>query len=231
MATAEDFFYAKEVETRMSTTPPPSAESGSNLISRKRSDTMSSCETMEEVDEDDEEVEHEGTLHCKSCEAVVHCDKTDDDARLFMNIPLSNEHGITKRAVDAECAICFSNYEVGDSVVYSGLQCRHAFHEDCILQWLEKGKKRCPICRHWFVPGTPIGDQRKEYEARLAQEQQIQAVTSGDISVETTDLESQVSSVADTEASSIDATSEQLADGISIPSGAGVDVDSSKTQG
>ena len=65
-----------------------------------------------------------------------------------------------RRVVDGSCAICICDYEVGSKVVQSPLEeCAHVFHEECVLQWLEKGKKRCPICRQWFVPGDKISDQ------------------------------------------------------------------------
>jgi hypothetical protein len=70
-----------------------------------------------------------------------------------------------KRTVDAHCAICLGVYEAGEKIVWSSLpQCQHAFHDECILPWLSKGKKRCPICRHWFVPGTKIDDQKAALE-------------------------------------------------------------------
>jgi hypothetical protein len=34
------------------------------------------------------------------------------------------------------------------------------------LAWLVKGKKRCPTCRHWFVPGALIEDQKQELVER-----------------------------------------------------------------
>lgn len=74
------------------------------------------------------------------------------------------------RSIDAHCAICFSDYECGDKIVWSGLQCQHAFHYDCMLPWLVKGKKRCPICRDMFVPESNIHDQKKQYEERLDRE-------------------------------------------------------------
>lgn len=142
-----------------------------------------------------------------SCGSVEQCE--DDEANeqashLYIRLPVSNNHGnnggtrarttttttttttkSTNRAVDAECAVCFCTYEEGDLIVWSGLKCRHAFHHDCILPWLEKGKKRCPICRHLFVPGGRIEDQRKEYEAarqqELQQQQQQQQVPQAEI--------------------------------------------------
>jgi hypothetical protein len=61
------------------------------------------------------------------------------------------------QVVDIHCAICLGEYEVGDKVVYSGLQkCIHAFHEECILPWIaSKGRIHCPMCREKFVPPAP----------------------------------------------------------------------------
>ena len=87
------------------------------------------------------------------------CTEDADDAHLYMHLPVF-KHG-HRRSVDADCAICVSQYEEGEKVVWSNLECKHAFHEECIMPWLAKGKKRCPICRHWFVPGTRIEDQKK----------------------------------------------------------------------
>ena len=91
---------------------------------------------------------------------------------------------IEKRScVDKECSICLSDYEVGDQVVWSPLdECPHAFHKDCLMQWLTKGKKRCPLCRNWFVPGKPIKEQiielqQEQEEEEVQQEAQIQVVS------------------------------------------------------
>merc|ERR1711935_514469 len=46
---------------------------------------------------------------------------------------------------------------------WSHSQCPHVFHKECLMQWLTKGKKRCPICRHWFVPGSKIDDQKQSH--------------------------------------------------------------------
>mmetsp|Transcript_15247 Transcript_15247/g.37627 ORF Transcript_15247/g.37627 Transcript_15247/m.37627 type:complete len:623 (+) Transcript_15247:160-2028(+) len=92
------------------------------------------------------------------------CDKDDEDAHLYLNMPtdrMNKENACL--FVDGECALCIDEYEAGDQVVWSDLQCRHAFHKQCIMQWLSKGKKRCPICRNWFVPGARIEDQKEEH--------------------------------------------------------------------
>jgi hypothetical protein len=65
--------------------------------------------------------------------------------------------------VDPSCAMCLADYEVGDAIVWSSEpECNHAFHQECVLQWLSMGKKRCPVCRHWFVPKTLLAELKKE---------------------------------------------------------------------
>ena len=80
---------------------------------------------------------------------------------------LWDAHDKTYRCVEANCSICLGDYEVGDEIVQSAAEhdneyCIHVFHSECMLQWLAKGKKRCPICRHWFVPSLRIKQQMKE---------------------------------------------------------------------
>lgn len=66
------------------------------------------------------------------------------------------------RSVPNCCAVCLSNYDVGDVVVWSPNQtCQHAFHHECILEWLVKMYKQrgiemiqhnaCPCCRQEFA--------------------------------------------------------------------------------
>jgi len=49
------------------------------------------------------------------------------------------------------CDICILEFEVGDEVAWSpNLHCSHAFHKDCILDWLVR-KPTCPSCRQDYV--------------------------------------------------------------------------------
>lgn len=60
------------------------------------------------------------------------------------------------------CAICLGDYEAGDEVVWSSNQeCPHAFHKECILDWLIKMQPEtpCPCCRQEF---TDLETIRKE---------------------------------------------------------------------
>merc|ERR1712194_135196 len=50
----------------------------------------------------------------------------------------------------AECSICLDgddDVEAGQApVVWRALRCGHAFHEQCLLEWLGRNR-RCPLCR------------------------------------------------------------------------------------
>lgn len=56
------------------------------------------------------------------------------------------------RNVPPACTICLCPYEVKDEVTWSPKDhCSHAFHKDCLLQWLEKKEQPlCPVCRQEF---------------------------------------------------------------------------------
>lgn len=83
----------------------------------------------------------------------------------------NDNHDGKQRHVSAECAICLAVYASGDKVAWSSLDCKHAFHEQCIIEWLMTlGKKAnrgrqitvlqhhlckfkmvCPVCRQDFI--------------------------------------------------------------------------------
>ena len=153
------------------------------VVCQQKMEKISKNNTDDEfVDSDDEEISESGKEQ-KSSQFVL-CDEHNENATLYVNLPAAvgkkrnscagaranvsfsvsdsgGENIISRRrCVDGTCALCIDEYEEGDMVVWSDLQCSHAFHKECLMQWLSKGKKRCPICRHWFVPGAKIGDQK-----------------------------------------------------------------------
>ena len=53
-----------------------------------------------------------------------------------------------------QCAICLRDYEKGDTIVTScNRSCPHAFHRECIVEWLVRMQEGtpCPCCRRTFV--------------------------------------------------------------------------------
>jgi hypothetical protein len=81
------------------------------------------------------------------------------------------ENSITNtdlREAPGECSICLNEFKVGERVSWSPKQCLHAFHEDCIIEWLLTlgrnsddrrhthtikcdYKMHCPVCRQEFI--------------------------------------------------------------------------------
>lgn len=60
----------------------------------------------------------------------------------------------TQRAILNQCAICLCDYTKGDTVVLSSNKsCPHAFHQECIVEWLVKMQEGtpCPCCRQTFI--------------------------------------------------------------------------------
>ena len=55
------------------------------------------------------------------------------------------------------CPICLEEYKVGDEIAWSkNDQCPHAFHLDCIMDWL-MDHDECPLCRgDYLQAGTNI---------------------------------------------------------------------------
>lgn len=66
------------------------------------------------------------------------------------------------RRTEGHCAICIAEYLPGDKVVWSpNDECRHVFHDECILSWLSKDRKDCPCCRMPFIPEEKEEDDDK----------------------------------------------------------------------
>lgn len=62
-----------------------------------------------------------------------------------------------------ECAICLEDMPPGTKVRI--LPCRHSFHEDCIVSWLNEGKHICPLCK--FDLSQHFEEQREARKGML----------------------------------------------------------------
>ncbi|KAJ4897788.1 E3 ubiquitin-protein ligase RING1-like [Raphanus sativus] len=69
-----------------------------------------------------------------------------------------------------QCAVCMDEFEDGGDV--KQMPCKHVFHQDCLMPWLELHNS-CPVCRYELPTDDP------EYESR-GQVQGGQAQGSGD---------------------------------------------------
>ena len=56
----------------------------------------------------------------------------------------STSHGLV-------CDICLDDYQVNQVVAWSkNVECKHAFHVDCISDWLQR-RPTCPTCRQEYI--------------------------------------------------------------------------------
>ncbi|XP_023332637.1 E3 ubiquitin-protein ligase RNF181 isoform X2 [Eurytemora carolleeae] len=51
---------------------------------------------------------------------------------------------VSKEETGSSCPICLKGYEAGETI--SSLPCKHSFHANCLLPWLQKTSS-CPLCR------------------------------------------------------------------------------------
>ncbi|KAM6953310.1 E3 ubiquitin-protein ligase RNF103 [Aplochiton taeniatus] len=54
----------------------------------------------------------------------------------------------------SECVVCLENFEL--DCLLMGLPCGHAFHQQCIVVWLEGGRHCCPVCRWPSYKKKPV---------------------------------------------------------------------------
>lgn len=52
----------------------------------------------------------------------------------------------------AQCAVCMDDFEMG--IVVKQMPCKHVYHQDCILPWLELHNS-CPVCRYELPTDDP----------------------------------------------------------------------------
>ncbi|XWS17716.1 hypothetical protein CRYUN_Cryun33cG0091100 [Craigia yunnanensis] len=70
------------------------------------------------------------------------------DRTIIESIPFFHFSALKGSKEGLECAVCISKFEDSD-VLRLLPKCRHAFHMNCIDQWLER-HSTCPLCRYKF---------------------------------------------------------------------------------
>ena len=72
----------------------------------------------------------------------------------FRELLGSSVHVVSKR----ECSICLAEFQPKETVSWAkSKECSHVFHQDCIIQWLEKHDE-CPLCRIDIIEGVDCED-------------------------------------------------------------------------
>lgn len=101
-------------------------------------------------------------LSSQSLESIVSSSSTNNSTKMDNSAdsnkaPSPEEEDLLK-SVPNNCAICLSEYVSGDTIVTScNPMCPHAFHQECIVEWLVKMQvgAPCPCCRRTFVELSP----------------------------------------------------------------------------
>jgi hypothetical protein len=66
----------------------------------------------------------------------------------------------TRKPIEGECPICYSEFEDGEDVVYCKAACGNNIHKECMVSWMtaRHEKATCPLCRAtWIDHDIPSG--------------------------------------------------------------------------
>lgn len=116
-------------------------------------------QAQQEQEEEPLELETEITGDTNSTDGEKETNDVDDSTNI--NNPTTTTPRISSPANDNShvdhyirgltCDICLIDYETNDVVAWSkNPACDHAFHCDCIMEWLTR-KSTCPFCRHEYL--------------------------------------------------------------------------------
>jgi hypothetical protein len=97
----------------------------------------------------------------QSLESIASSSNTNNSTKMENATDGNNEPSPEEedlKSIPNNCAICLSEYVSGDTIVTScNAMCPHAFHQECIVEWLVKMQvgAPCPCCRRTFVELSP----------------------------------------------------------------------------
>lgn len=130
-----------------------------------RFDTKETLSAMSEDLDNDEEMQNSTS---EASTAVDDIEETLFIPEAFQDKEGNEEYSYQNggRKISNCCAICLCEYEVGEKLVWSdNVDCKHAFHDDCILDYLQNQKETpCPCCRRAFsdLPSKNGDDGKKK---------------------------------------------------------------------
>ncbi|KIR99200.1 hypothetical protein L804_03822 [Cryptococcus deuterogattii 2001/935-1] len=104
----------------------------------------------------DEELQFVGDLLGSASNQTVEKEKLDNSGLQVIKGNEMENKGKAGEVIDScveRCLVCLSGYEPEEDCRILG--CRHAFHKDCVDQWLTTGKNSCPACRTEAVDSKP----------------------------------------------------------------------------
>ena len=141
----------------------PDVESGANL-------------DLDTPFKHDKFVEPSQTCESKKCredesssKIETNYNSTDNTINDTMTYDLDVENGEVnlpnEKTFPNSCAICLCPYQPNERIVWStNSNCHHAFHSECIVEWLVKMQdgSPCPCCRQEFVELGPRPKKKGE---------------------------------------------------------------------
>ncbi len=100
--------------------------------------------------------------HCEKCgfcrrgerSKTFHC----DTCKCCMLLKMKNNHKCMEDKFKVDCPICLENLWNTTSEI-ANLQCGHAMHQKCLLDYVKQKKISCPLCKKSIVNPRVIEKQ------------------------------------------------------------------------
>ncbi|CAJ0587746.1 unnamed protein product, partial [Mesorhabditis spiculigera] len=81
---------------------------------------------------------------------------------------------LAEKQKDGQCLVCLDAWKNEADKEILELPCRHFFHSDCILMWLEKANS-CPACRHRLpTDNENFNEYQRQLERREARQRDVE---------------------------------------------------------